>query len=421
MQRTGSIPIAVILGIAGFSTITAAQQRAAELGPMLLQTPAVRAAVEFARTDEMRTIEDQIRICEVEAPPFQEAKRGELYAGLLREAGLKNIRVDAEGNVIAERPGASARPNVVVSAHLDTVFPRGTNVKVRRDGYVLRGPGVGDDCRGLADLVAVARALNKAGVTTPGTITFVGTVGEEGLGDLRGVKRLFNETLKDKVDRFVSIDGEGLGVTHIAIGSMRFRVTFKGPGGHSFGSFGIVNPIHALGRAMARIADFQAPSSPRSTFNVGRIGGGTSINAIASEAWMEVDLRSGDMASLRMLEKQFRQAVNDAVTQENARWNSSALTVAIDTVGMRPAGRLPSSAPIVQAAISVSKALNLPLSFSEGSTDANLPLSLGIPSVTIDAGGRGSGAHTENETYDATDAWKGTQRAILLTIALAQP
>jgi tripeptide aminopeptidase len=421
MQRTGSIPIAVILGIAGFSTITAAQQRAAELGPMLLQNPAVRTAVEFARTDEMRTIEDQIRICEVEAPPFQETKRGELYAGLLREAGLKNIRVDAEGNVIAERPGANARPNVVVSAHLDTVFPRGTNVKVRRDGYVLRGPGVGDDCRGLADLVAVARALNKAGVTTPGTITFVGTVGEEGLGDLRGVKRLFNETLKDKVDRFVSIDGEGLGVTHIAIGSMRFRVTFKGPGGHSFGSFGIVNPIHALGRAMARIADFQAPSSPRTTFNVGRIGGGTSINAIASEAWMEVDLRSGDMASLRTLEKQFRQAVNDAVTQENARWNSSALTVSIDTVGMRPAGRLPSSAPIVQAAISVSKALNLPLSFSEGSTDANLPLSLGIPSVTIDAGGRGSGAHTENETYDATDAWKGTQRAILLTIALAQP
>ena len=150
-------------------------------------------------------------------------------------------------------------------------------------------------------------------------------------------------------------------MTHIAIGSARFRVTFKGPGGHSFGSFGVVNPIHALGRAMARIADFQVPNSPRTTFNVGRIGGGTSINAIASEAWMEVDLRSGDMASLRALEKQFRQAVNDAVAQENARWNSSALTVTIDTVGMRPAGRLSSSAPIVQAAISVSKALNLPL------------------------------------------------------------
>jgi len=421
MLRTASIQIATILGLAAVSTTAAAQQRAADLGPALLKTPEVRAAIDFAKTDEMRTIEDQITICEVEAPPFQEAKRAELYASLLREAGVKNVRIDAEGNVIGERPGAAARPNVVLSAHLDTVFPRGTNVKVRRDGYVLRGAGIGDDCRGLADVLAVARALNKAGVSTPGTITFVATVGEEGLGDLRGVKRLFNDTLKDKIDRFVSIDGEGLGVTHIAIGSARFRVTFKGPGGHSFGSFGVVNPIHAMGRAMAGIADLQVPSSPRTTFNVGRVGGGTSINAISSESWMEVDLRSGDTAALRTLEKQFRQAVADAVAQENARWNSSALTATIEVVGMRPAGRLSSAAPIVQAAISVSKALSLPLSFSEGSTDANLPLSLGIPAVTIDAGGRGSGAHTDNETYDATDAWKGTQRAILLTVALAQP
>ena len=423
MPGTAQIRIAVILGAAGFSTIAGlgAQQRAAELGSILLQTPAVRAAVESAKADELRIIDDQIKICEIEAPPFQEGKRAELYAELMRETGLRNVRIDGEGNVIGERPGASARPNVVISAHLDTVFPRGTNVKVRREGLVLRGPGIGDDCRGLADVIAVARALNKARVSTPGTITFVGTVGEEGLGDLRGVKRLFNETLKDKIDRFISIDGQGLGVTHIAIGSARFRVTFKGPGGHSFGSFGVVNPIHALGRATARIADFQVPNSPRTTFNVGRIGGGTSINAISSEAWMEIDLRSGDTAGLRSLEKQFRQAVNDAVSQENARWNSGALTASIESVGARPAGRLPSSAPIVQTAISVSKALNLPLSFSEGSTDANLPLSLGIPALTIDAGGRGSGAHTEQESYDATDAWKGTQRAILLAVALAQP
>src|SRR6187455_509124 len=243
MLRTAPIQTAAIVGLAAVST-AGAQQRAADLGSMLLQTPAIRAAVDFAKTDEMRTIEDQIKICEIEAPPFQEAKRAELYASLLREAGVKNVRIDAEGNVIGERPGLAARPNVVLSAHLDTVFPRGTNVKVRRDGYVLRGAGIGDDCRGLADVLAVARALNKAGVSTPGTITFVATVGEEGLGDLRGVKRLFNDTLKDKIDRFVSIDGEGLGVTHIAIGSARFRVTFKGPGGHSFGSFGVVNPIH---------------------------------------------------------------------------------------------------------------------------------------------------------------------------------
>ena len=421
MHPSGPILTTTILLFTGFLSVAGAQQRAAELGPLLLQQPAVRAAVEFARTDEMRTIEDQIRICEVEAPPFQETKRAELYAAMFREVGLKNVRLDAEGNVIGERPGASARPNLVMSAHLDTVFPRGTNVSVRRQGYVLRGAGIGDDCRGLADLLAVARALNKSGVSTPGTITFVGTVGEEGLGDLRGVKRLFNETLKDQIDRFVSIDGEGLGITHIAIGSARFRVTFKGPGGHSFGSFGIVNPVHALGRAMARIADFQVPGLPRTTFNVGRIGGGTSINAIASEAWMEVDLRSGDAVGLRTLEKQFRQAVHEAVTQENARWNSQSLTVTIETVGMRPAGRVSSTAPIVQAAVSVSKALNLPISFAEGSTDSNLPLSLGIPAVTIDTGGRGSGAHTEHEMFDATEAWKGTQRAVLLAVVLAQP
>jgi len=420
MNRMGSLLLAAVI-CCGWTAAAAAQQRASELGPALLQTPAVRAAVEFARADEMRTIADQIRVCEVEAPPFQEADRAQVLAQLFRETGLSNVRIDAEGNVIGERPGTSPRPNLVMSAHLDTVFPKGTNVKVRRDGYLLRGPGIGDDCRGLADLLAVARALNHASVVTPGSITFVATVGEEGLGDLRGVKRLFNETLKDRVDRFISIDGEGLGITHVAIGSARFRVTFKGPGGHSFGSFGTVNPVHALGRAIARIGEFQVQNAPRTTFNVGRIGGGTSINAIASEAWMEVDLRSGDAAALRALEAQFRQAVQDAVTAENARWRSQALTVAIETVGMRPAGRVPVTAPIVQAAVSVSKALNLPLTYAEGSTDSNLPLSLGIPSLTIDTGGRGQGAHTEGETFDATEAWKGTQRAVLLSIALAQP
>jgi acetylornithine deacetylase/succinyl-diaminopimelate desuccinylase-like protein len=421
MRQSGTILTASVLGLTALLTTAAAQERAAELGPLLMQQPAVRAAIDFAKTDEQKTIEDQIRLCEVEAPPFQEARRAELYAAMFREAGLRNVRVDAEGNVIGERPGAGERPNLVMSAHLDTVFPRGTDVSVRRQGYVLRGPGIGDDCRGLADLVAVARALNKTGVSTPGTITFVGTVGEEGLGDLRGVKRLFNDTLKNKIDRFVSIDGEGLGITHVAIGSTRFRVTFKGPGGHSFGSFGTVSPVHALGRAIARISDFQVPASPRTTFNVGRVGGGTSVNAIAAEAWMEVDLRSADAAALRSLEKQFRQAVQEAVTQENARWNSQALSVSIETVGSRPAGRVSSTSPIVQAAISVSRALNLPISFAEGSTDSNLPLSLGIPAVTIDTGGRGSGAHTDRETFDATEAWKGTQRAVLLAVVLAQP
>jgi tripeptide aminopeptidase len=414
------LPILVLVVLAPASA-PHAQQRAADLGAALLEVPAVRAALELARAAEIQAIEDQVRICEVEAPPFQEAKRAQLFAQMLRAAGLRNVRIDAEGNVIGERPGENARPNVVMSAHLDTVFPRGTNVKVKREGRVLRGPGIGDDCRGLADLLAIARALDKAGVSTHGTVTFVGTVGEEGLGDLRGVKRLFNDTLKGQIDRFVSIDGDGLGITHIAIGSIRYRVTFKGPGGHSFGSFGIVNPVHAAGRAIARIAELDVPASPRTTFNVGRVGGGTSINTIANEAWMEVDLRSSDSQTLRSLDARFRQAMSSAAADENARWHSQSLSVTIDQVGMRPAGRAALNSPIVQAAVSVSKALNLPVSFAEGSTDANYPLSLGIPAITIDTGGRGSGAHTLDETFDTTDAWMGTQRALLLAVALAQP
>jgi tripeptide aminopeptidase len=418
MPRTALL---LILGMLGLPAAGGAQQRADELGPALLQLPAVRAALAAARAAEQQVIDDQIRICEVEAPPFLEAKRGQFFAQILREAGLKNVRIDAEGNVIGERPGTRARPNLVLSAHLDTVFPPGTNVKVRREGRVLHGPGIGDDCRGLADLLGVLRALNKGNVVTPGTITFVGTVGEEGLGDLRGVRRLFTETLKGRIDRFVSIDGDGLGITFVATGSTRYRVTFKGPGGHSFGSFGTVNPIHALGRAMAAISDFQVPTSPRTSFNVGRVGGGTSINAIASEAWMEVDLRSSDPMALKTLEARFRDAVHDAVAAENLRWQSEALTVAIDQVGSRPPGRASPISPIVVAAISVTKALDIPISFSEGSTDSNLPLSLGIPALTIDTGGRGSGVHTELEAFDTTDAWKGTQRALLLAVALTYP
>jgi tripeptide aminopeptidase len=413
--------VVLVLSLLLAATSADAQQRATELGPMLIQQPAVRAALDAARASELQIIDDQIRICEVEAPPFQEVRRAQMYAQLMRDAGLKNVRLDAEGNVIGERPGTDARPNLVLSAHLDTVFPRGTVVTVKREGRILRGPGIGDDCRGLADLLGVARALNKGNVTTPGTITFVATVGEEGLGDLRGVRRLFTETLKGKIDRFVSIDGDGLGITYIATGSARYRVTYKGPGGHSFGSFGSVSATHALGRAIAAIADFDVPTAPRTTFNIGRVGGGTSINAIASEAWMEVDLRSSDAQTLRSLEARFKQAVQDAATAENARWRSQMLTVTIDVVGQRPAGRASATSPIVLAAISVTKALDIPVSFSEGSTDSNLPISLGIPAVTIDTGGRGSGVHTENETFDTTDAWKGTQRAVLLAVALTQP
>jgi tripeptide aminopeptidase len=412
-------PCAVALSLSA-SLPVFAQQDAATVGARLMQDGAIKAALDSIRAAEPQTIEDQVRLCEVEAPPFKEAKRAQLYAQMFRDAGLQNVRIDKEGNVLGERRGSQPRPHLVFAAHLDTVFPEGTNVTVKREGTVLSGPGIGDDCRGLAVLLAVARTITKANIQTPGSITFVGDVGEEGLGDLRGVKYLFQQGMKGQIDRFVSIDGTGLGLTHIAVGSLRYRVTFKGPGGHSYGAFGMVNPIQALGRAMARIADFQVPNEPKTTFNVGRIGGGTSVNAIPYEAWMEVDMRSADQASLQSVDAKFHKAVDDAVADENARWGSRALTVDKTLVGSRPAGRTLVDAPIVVAAISVTKTLNIPVSLDEGSTDSNIPMNLSIPAITIDGGGRGRGAHALDETFDTTDSWMGTQRALLIALALAQ-
>jgi len=398
-----------------------AAQQSTEIGGRLLQQPAVRAALDAARAEETQTIADQIRLCEIPAPPFKEAARAEAYAAAFGAVGLSNVRIDAEGNVLGERPGRARRPHLVFSAHLDTVFPDGTDVRVTRQGSVLRGPGIGDDCRGLAVVLAVVRAMNRAAIETPGTITFVGTVGEEGLGDLRGVKALFRDTLAGQIDRFVSVDGTGLGITHVSVGSLRYRVTFSGPGGHSYGAFGIANPVHALGRAIAAFADVRPPNDPRTTFSVGRVGGGTSVNAIAADAWMEVDMRSADASALRALDVRFHDAVDRALAAENARWgNRGQLSVSKRLVGDRPAGRIPADAPIVEAAVSVTRALGLPVELTEASTDANLPMSLGVPAITIDAGGQGTGAHSLEETFETTDSWQGTQRALLTAIALAE-
>jgi acetylornithine deacetylase/succinyl-diaminopimelate desuccinylase-like protein len=387
-----------------------------------MQDAAVKAALESARASEAQTIADQIRFCEVPAPPFKETARGEVLKREFTQLGLQNVRVDRGGNVLGDRPGAAPRPHLVIAAHLDTVFPEETDVKVTRQGNVLRGPGIGDNCRGLAVLTAIVRSMRDARVATPGSVTFVANVGEEGLGDLRGMKALFNETMKDQIDRFVSIDGTGLHVTTVAVGSHRYRVTFKGPGGHSYGAFGLANPIDALGRAIAKIAEFQVPSQPRTTFNVGRIGGGTSVNAIPYDAWMEVDMRSSDPQALAALDARFQRAVDAAVQEENARWGKpGVITVAKELVGDRPAGSVPESAPIVQTALAVGRALGLRVGLGEGSTDANIPIMMKIPAITIGSGGRGANAHALTESFDTTDSVKGTQNALLLTIALARP
>lgn len=421
MRRTLSLaPVLALVMTAGVSGPAVAQQDAANVGTKLMADAAVKAAVDMIRAAEPQTIEDQVRVCEIEAPPFKEQKRAEAYARMFRDAGLQNVRIDKEGNVLGDRPGAQPRPRLVFSAHLDTVFPEGTDVKVKRDGNILRGPGIGDDCRGLAVVLAVVRAMNQAKVQTQGSITFVATVGEEGLGDLRGVKYLFNEGMKGQIDRFVSIDGTGLGITHIAVGSLRYRVTFKGPGGHSYGAFGLSNPLHALGRAVETISQFEVPSDPKTTFNVGRVGGGTSVNSIPFESWFEMDMRSASPSALQAIDAKFHRAVDEAVKAEDARWKKNVLTVDKALVGNRPAGQTPENSPVVQAAISVTRALGFTVSLDEGSTDSNIPMSLGIPAITIDGGGRGSGSHALDEAFDPTNSWMGSQRALLLAIALAQ-
>ena len=297
----------------------------------LLNDPTVKAALAAVERNEPETLNLQARLTEIPAPPFNETARGLEVKRLFEQLGLKEIRVDKVGNVIGVRPGALAKPNIVVAAHLDTVFPEGTDVRVKRDGKFLRAPGIGDDGRGLAAMLSVIRALDEGGVKTTGTITFVANVGEEGLGDLRGAKELFNVTLKGKIDSFISIEpGSQNRITNAGVGSYRYRVTFTGPGGHSYGAFGMANPIHALGRAIAKIGDITVPATPKTTFNVGRINGGTSVNSIAFETWFEVDMRSETMAALDAVRDQFSAAVADSVKAENARWkNRGAVSVDI--------------------------------------------------------------------------------------------
>jgi acetylornithine deacetylase/succinyl-diaminopimelate desuccinylase-like protein len=379
----------------------------------------VKEALAYLERTEAQVIEEQIEICEIPAPPFKEAARAADFKRRLEALGLRNVRIDAEGNVIGERPGEPGGPTVVISGHLDTVFPEGTDVTVRREGTRLRGPGIGDDCRGLAVVLATARALDAAKVRTRGTLLFVGTVGEEGEGNLRGVRHLFATELRDKVDYFVSVDGTGIGITSDAVGSHRYRVTYKGPGGHSYGAFGMPNPMHALGRAIAALADFQVPADPRVTFSVGVVEGGTSVNSIAASASMLVDMRSVDAAALQALDDRFQKAVRDALAAENGRWQSDVeLTVQVDTAGIRPAGSQPAGAPVVRAATDAARALGLQAPIGASSTDANIPISLGIPAVTVDGGGDGGGAHSLDEWFDTRDSHRGTQWVLLYASTL---
>jgi tripeptide aminopeptidase len=386
----------------------------------LLASATVMKTLADIKADDDTAFAEQKRITEIPAPPYKENVRAEYYLKRFQELGFKDAAIDGEGNVIGLRKGSGGgRPKLVVSAHLDTVFPEGTDVAVRESEGAVRAPGIGDDARGLAAMLSLIKSMNANGVATMGDVMFVGTVGEEELGNLRGVKALFRDHAD--IDGFISIDG--LGITRVvnqATGSHRYEMIFRGPGGHSFQEFGLPSAIHAMGRAVAKIADLQTPSDPKTTFTVGTVSGGTSVNAIASEARMAVDMRSNSSEELLKLEARLLDLVKQAVADENARWNSDKLSVEIKLIGDRPAGIVAMDSPIVQATQRAVTAITRGprVTFAGSSTDSNLAMSLGIPAVTIGGGGEGGNWHSRNEWYKPVDAYLGPQNALLTILML---
>jgi len=388
----------------------------------LLHDEQVKRAFDFIDFSDARFTVELIRICEIPAPPFKEQDRGRYFAARFTELGLSDVHTDSEGNVIGFYRGQSEEPLLVLSAHLDTVFPEGTDVRVRRTGSRLLAPGIADDAAGLAALIGLIQTLNAAQMRLRGTIAFVATVGEEGEGDLRGVRHLFSEgRLVGRVSAFVSFDGTGVDfITHQALGSRRYRVTLTGPGGHSWGDFGVVNPVHALGRVIARMADYRAPVEPRTTYNIGRIEGGESINVIPQSASMYVDLRSASEIELSRLEDFLLAAVNHAVVDENALRAASGrkLQVELTIIGNRPSGEISRDSLLVRTAIEATRALGVNPILNRASTDSNIPISLGIPAITVGAGGVSNDSHRLSEWYDPAGREVGYKRALLLALAM---
>ena len=392
-----------------------------------IANPKFKAAEEAVDKDHDRIVRELIQLTEIEAPPFKEGKRAQAYVALMKQSGLANVSIDAEGNVIGVRKGTGDGPLVAIAAHLDTVFPEGTNVKVKRDGTRLSAPGVGDDTRALATLLGMIRAFDAAKIETRSDILFIADVGEEGPGDLRGMKYLFQRgPYKDKIKMFISIDGVGSpsSITTGALGSKRYRVTFKGPGGHSYAAFGIVNPAYALAKAMDKISRMQVPSDPRTTFNVGTLGGGTSVNSIPAEVWMELDLRSESAEQLQKESNQVLALVRQAADEENRARSTSEgkIEVEMKLLGDRPSGNVPKDSPLVRSATAVLRAFGYDPHYDISSTDANIPISMNIPAITIDAGGAGARAHSLDEWIDVekTSSVRGIDIAMAILLSVAE-
>lgn len=383
---------------------------------------AVDAAREWLECHDDRTLALQREIAGIPAPTGEEGRRGGYVAERLTEIGLAGVRRDAAGNVLARLGDDGPGAGIVLASHLDTVFPAGTDLTVRENGARLVAPGIGDNARGLAALLAIASACRAADVAPARPITFVATVGEEGAGDLKGVKHLFEDP-SFKPDAFVALDGAGITrIVHRALGSRRLRAAFRGPGGHSWAAFGVANAAHAAGHAVAAVAEIALPASPRSTASVVRIGGGSALNTIPTEAWLELDLRSEDEPALETLYGQVTQALGRALDLINRRRSAGTapLTLHIEPLGNRPSGSISERHPLVQAALAATRTVGHAPELAAASTDANVPISRGIPGIALGAGGKGGDAHLETEWYENVAGPAGIFRALLVALAAAE-
>lgn len=383
----------------------------------------VKTALQVCVDEADRAMEEQIHISEIESPTFAEGVRGEEIARLLKEYGLTDVVIDPSGNVVGRRPGTGSGPVLAIAAHLDTVFPAGTNLKVRKEGHLYYGPGIGDNASGLRSMLQVLRALEKAGIETDGDILFVGTVGEEGNGDIRGAKALFDGSRK--IDGFMALDmADVFTVQNGATGAHRWRLAIEGEGGHSYLDYGHVpSAIHAMCRAGAMIADLDLPDDPKTTYTIGTIKGGTTVNTIAARCEVDVDMRSVDLPTLEALEAKVLAAFEEAVRIENAHWpkadEAHQLKLVKTQIGNRPAGMRPADCPAVQAALGALDALGIEARHVKcSSTDANQPMSLNIPAICVGTGGETFLEHSLKEYFDSTDMHLGPQLALLAALAM---
>ncbi len=389
----------------------------------LIASPSYRAAARALDAGYDRVVADTIMLTEIPAPPFKEAVRARAYKTLMEEAGIRRVDIDPEGNVLALRPGSGGGPLIVIAAHLDTVFPEGTPIKVKRQGNRLAAPGIGDDTRSLATLLGYVRALDAGKVRTRADILFVGNVGEEGPGDLRGVRYLFTKgDYKGRISAFISMDGSDPSrIVNGGTGSKRYRAVFTGPGGHSYGAFGIVNPMAAMGRTVAELYKVEVPQHPKTTYSASVAGGGTSVNSIPNTATMEFDMRSEDPAELAKLDARLRAIMDESVALENKARSTRAGEVRVDpkVIGERPAGRTDRALPLVRLAQASIAANGFTPSLETSSTDSNLPMSLGIPAITIGSGGSAGRAHALDEWIDVEHGPSVRGAAAGLTTLLA--